>query len=152
MSDHFGPAAALVRMSFLVQSIYAEVAEKHGLTVAHAQLLCVVMDSPKGMSELARMLRLEKSSLSGLVDRAEQRGLLHRRAEGDHRRTVKVALTEAGRPITEPFFAETTKRLEEVVSVLSSRHVARFTELTRRILAAEAIPPVFGDDVASETR
>jgi DNA-binding MarR family transcriptional regulator len=152
MSDHFGPAAALVRMSFLVQSIYAEVAEKHGLTVAHAQLLCVVMDTPKGMSELAAMLRLEKSSLSGLVDRAEQRGLLYRHAESDDRRMVKVALTKAGRPVTEAFFAETTKRLEEVVSVLSTRDEARFTELARRILAAAAIPPVFGDDVASGAR
>lgn len=152
MSDYFGPAAALVRMSFLVQSIYAEVAEKHGLTVAHAQLLCVVMDTPRGMSELAAMLRLEKSSLSGLVDRAEQRGLLYRHTEGDDRRTVKVALTKAGRPITEAFYAETTQRLEKVVQVLSARDEARFTELARRIVMSRDIPPVFGDDLASAPR
>lgn len=152
MSDHFGPAAALVRMSFLVQSIYAEVAEKHGLTVAHAQLLCVVKDTPRGMSELAKMLRLEKSSLSGLVDRAEHRALLYRQAEDDDRRTIKVKLTATGLPIAEAFYAETTQRLEEVVRVLSTSEEARFTELARRIVASEDIPPVFGDDLASETR
>jgi DNA-binding MarR family transcriptional regulator len=145
MSDNLGAAAALVRLSFLVQSIYAEVAERHGLTTAHAQLLCVVKDMPRGMSELARMLRLEKSSLSGLVDRAEQRGLLCRRTEGDDRRTIRVALTEAGQPLVEAFYAEVAQRLETVAQMLPPRDEARFTELASRIVLMEDIPPVFGD-------
>lgn len=97
------------------------------------------------------MLRLEKSSLSGLVDRAEQRGLLYRHTEDDDRRTIKVALTETGRPVTEAFYAETTERLKAVVRVLSARDEARFTDLASRIVTSEDIPPVFGEigDAAS---
>lgn len=145
MSDRLSPAAALVRLSFLVQSIYAEVAEKHGLTVAQAQLTCVIKDMPRSMSELASLLRLEKSSLSGLVDRAEQRGLLYRRAEGDDRRVTVVALTEVGLPLAEAFHAEVTERLIAVVGFLSTRDEARFADLASRIVHSADIPPVFGE-------
>jgi DNA-binding MarR family transcriptional regulator len=145
MSDSLGAAAALVRLSFLVQSIYSEVADKHGLTAAHAQLLCVVKDEPRGMTELTRMLRLEKSSLSGLVDRAEQKGLIVRQAEGDDRRAIKVALTESGQPLAEQFYSEVAQRLEAVVQIFPKRDEDRFTDLASRIVLSEDIPPVFGD-------
>lgn len=145
MADSLGAAAALVRLSFLVQSIYAEIADKHGLTVAQAQLLCVIKDVPRGMTELARMLRLEKSSLSGLVDRAEQRGLLFRQTEGEDRRAIKVALTATGKPLTEAFYAEVEERLKMVVEALPKREEDRFTELASRIVLLEDIPAVFGE-------
>lgn len=145
MTDSLGAAAALVRLSFLVQSIYAEIADKHGLTVAQAQLLCVIKDVPRGMTELARMLRLEKSSLSGLVDRAEQRGLLFRQTEGEDRRAIKVALTATGKPLTEAFYAEVEERLKMVVEALPKREEDRFTELASRIVLLEDIPAVFGE-------
>lgn len=145
MADSLGAAAALVRLSFLVQSIYAEIADKHGLTVAQAQLLCVIKGVPRGMTELARMLRLEKSSLSGLVDRAEQRGLLFRQTEGEDRRAIKVALTATGKPLTEAFYAEVEERLTMVVEALPKREEDRFTELASRIVLLEDIPAVFGE-------
>jgi DNA-binding MarR family transcriptional regulator len=145
MPDHLGAAASLVRLSFLVQSIYAEVADKHGLTVAHAQLLCVINETPRGMSELAGMLRLEKSSLSGLVDRAEARGLLARRSEHDDRRSTLVSLTSVGLPLAEAFHSEVTQRLEIVVQMLPSREERRFTELASKLVLAEQIPAVFGE-------
>ena len=145
MSDHLGPAAALVRLSFLVQAIYSEVAEKHELTVAQAQLICVVKERARGMSELAAMLRLEKSSLSGLVDRAEQRGLLSRRAEGEDRRATMLVLTEVGLPLAEAFYAEVTERLTLVVGALPPRERARFAELASRLVLSAHIPPVFGE-------
>lgn len=145
MADSLGAAAALVRLSFLVQSIYAEIADKHGLTVAQAQLLCVIKDVPRGMTELARMLRLEKSSLSGLVDRAGQRGLLFRQTEGEDRRAIKVALTATGKPLTEAFYAEVEERLKMVVEALPKREEDRFTELASRIVLLEDIPAVFGE-------
>ena len=45
--------AGLVRLSFLVQEIYARVSERHDLTPVQAKLLCVVSDGPRGMAELA---------------------------------------------------------------------------------------------------
>jgi DNA-binding MarR family transcriptional regulator len=145
MSVSLGSAAALVRLSFLVQSIYTEVAEKHGLTAAHAQLICVVREVPRGMSELAGLLRLEKSSLSGLVDRAEQRGLLSRRPENDDRRATSVKLTGIGLQLADAFHDEVTQKLAAVVSALSTREEQRFAALASRVLVSAGIPVIFAD-------
>jgi DNA-binding MarR family transcriptional regulator len=48
------------------------------------------------MSEIAHHLGLEKSTMSGLVDRAEQRGLLARGQRDGDRRAIEVFLTPAG--------------------------------------------------------
>lgn len=74
MAEPLHADVALVRLSFLVQSVYAEVCAKHDLSPSQAQLLCVIKDQPRGMTELTRLLRLERPGLSGLVDRIERRG------------------------------------------------------------------------------
>ncbi len=70
--------AALVRSSFLVNAVYAESGREYGVTPQQGQLLCVLMSRSYGMSELGAMLRLAKSSLTGLVDRTERNGLVRR--------------------------------------------------------------------------
>ena len=64
-------ATALIRLCFVVQRVFNEASRRYGLTPQHAQLLGVLAGGPVGMAELGEALRLEKSSLSGLIDRAE---------------------------------------------------------------------------------
>jgi hypothetical protein len=73
--EDLGVVAGLVRASFLVNAGYAESAREYGLTVQQGQLLCVLMGRPYGMGDLGATLGLEKSSLTGLVDRAVRVGL-----------------------------------------------------------------------------
>lgn len=93
-----GVVAALVRSTFLVNAVYAESAREYGLTSQQGRLLCVLMAQPYGMSELGAMLRLAKSSLTGLVDRTERNGLVRRIPDPQDWRAVRIALTrkEAG--------------------------------------------------------
>lgn len=98
------PAAALVRISFLVQSIYTRTAARHDLTPQQAQLLCIVKDEPRAMADLVTMLRIDKSSVSGLVDRIEQRGLLRRQQSNTDRRAVTVSATARGRKRAQAFY------------------------------------------------
>jgi MarR family transcriptional regulator, lower aerobic nicotinate degradation pathway regulator len=51
------------------------------------------------MNELARLLGLDKSSVTGLVDRAERRGLVARVPSTADRRAVLVSLTDRGRSL-----------------------------------------------------
>jgi DNA-binding MarR family transcriptional regulator len=64
-----GFAAALVRLSHLVQHVFADVSRDHDITPQQTQLLCMLIGGPVGMTELSRLMHLEKSSLTGLVDR-----------------------------------------------------------------------------------
>ena len=51
------------------------------------------------MNELARLLELDKSSITGLVDRAERRGLVDRVPSPADGRAVLVRLTHEGRSL-----------------------------------------------------
>ena len=100
-------ADGLFRLSVLTQSAFARVAERHGLPAAQARLLCMLAGGPRGMSELAGLLGIEKAALTGLADRAESRGLIARTAVPGDRRALSVALTPAGRDTAEPRFHAT---------------------------------------------
>lgn len=145
MGETLGVAASLVRLSFLVQSVYAEVCASHDLTAPQGQLLCVIKDQPRGMTELTQMLRLEKSSLSGLVDRVERRGLLRRTNSHVDRRAVTIEPTRQGKSIADAFYDEVSQRLLEIVAELSAVDRDRFARLASRIVLEEAVPAVFGD-------
>jgi DNA-binding MarR family transcriptional regulator len=109
-----GIVTALVRSSFLVSAVYAEGSRAYGITAQQGQLLCVLMMQPYGMSELGSMLGLAKSSLTGLVDRTAQRGLVRREPDPGDRRAIRVVLTEEGSALADEFYAETCRRVEHL--------------------------------------
>ncbi|WP_147943176.1 MarR family winged helix-turn-helix transcriptional regulator [Microbispora sp. CSR-4] len=105
-------ATALVRMSHVVQYVFADVSREHGVTPQQAQLLCMLNDGPIGMTELSRLLHLEKSSLTGLVDRVERRGLVTRVSHPRDRRACRISLTPEGAGLGEQVHAEICARLD----------------------------------------
>jgi DNA-binding MarR family transcriptional regulator len=136
--------AVLVRLSFLVQAIYAEVCAEHDLSPAQAQLLCVIKDQPRGMTELARILGLERPGLSGLVDRIQLRGLVRREVMEHDRRAVLLIPTPSGKRIAEKFYGEVSGRLSGLLAVLPAAERRQFERAGSKILANEGVPPVFG--------
>jgi DNA-binding MarR family transcriptional regulator len=112
-------ATGLARLTFLVQGIYARVSERHDLTPVQARLLRVVADGPRGMADLANCFGVEKAALTGLVDRAERRGLVERTSVPGDRRALRVTPTEAGCQAVTAFKAEAAAELGRLVSGLS---------------------------------
>ena len=68
------------RFSFAVQNVLGRVAAAHDLSITQLRMLAILRDREPGMLELARQLELSKSSASGLIDRAQKRGLVARSA------------------------------------------------------------------------
>jgi DNA-binding MarR family transcriptional regulator len=134
----------LARLSFLVQSIYADVCEKHDLSPAQAQLLCVIKDQPRGMTELTHILGLERPGLSGLVDRIQRRGLVLRQGVQHDRRAVMLTPTPTGKRIAENFYGEVSDRLRRLVAGLPAAERRQFERIGSKILADECVPAVFG--------
>jgi DNA-binding MarR family transcriptional regulator len=143
MKNTISPATGLVRLTFLVQNLYAEVGRGCDLTVAQAQMLCSLTDRSFGMAELSGVLGLERSSLTGLVDRAEQRGLVVREADPHDRRAVKVTLTPAGADAVHRFHDQLTSRLELLLEGLPTTERDRFARTMSRIVTD--VPAVFAD-------
>lgn len=143
MGERMGIAAALVRTSHLVQAVYAEASREYGLTVQQGQLLCVLMRGPRGMGELGGMLGLEKSSLTGLVDRAVRRGLVRREPDPQDGRAVTVSLTAEGGRLVEPFYADACRRMDGLAATLSAGDRGRLASLLARVVLENRVPVVF---------
>jgi DNA-binding MarR family transcriptional regulator len=112
-------ATGLIQLTTLVQAMYASVSERHDLTPVQARLLCHLLDGPRGMAELARCFGVEKAALTGLMDRAERRGLARRSPVPGDRRALQVTLTDAGHQAAAAFQAEVSAELCGLVSHLA---------------------------------
>src|SRR5277367_2512881 len=108
------PVDGLTQLSFVIAGLLERRAAEHDLSLPATRLLGVLRDREPTMNELARLLDLDKSSVTGLVDRAERRGLVARVPSAADRRSVLVRLTDQGRL----FAAEATARFEADVSLL----------------------------------
>src|ERR1700685_1359075 len=87
---------ALVRTSFVTMAVLNKVGAEHDLSLTQLRVLAILRDRRVKMSELADYLGLDKSTISGLVDRAEKRGLLQRAPNPADGRAVDVFLSPAG--------------------------------------------------------
>jgi DNA-binding MarR family transcriptional regulator len=129
-------ATGLIHLSRLVQDVQVRLAQRHDLTPVQAKLLCVLAeDGPRGMSELASCFGVEKAALTGLVDRAERRGLATRAPVPGDRRALRVTLTDAGRRAAAAFHADATAELNRLVSPLPLEERERFCTAIAEVIA-----------------
>lgn len=128
-------AGGLVQLTMLVQAIYARVSERHDLTPVQARLLCQLLDGPRGMAELARCFGVEKAALTGLMDRAERRGLARRSPVPGDRRALQVTLTEGGYQAAAAFHAEIGAELGRLIAPLAAHDREHFRSTVAEIIA-----------------
>jgi DNA-binding MarR family transcriptional regulator len=132
------PVDGLAQLSFVIMGMLERRAAEHELSIPATRLLGVLRDREPTMQELARLLDLDKSSVTGLVDRAERRGLVARAPSPADRRAVLVRLTGEGRALVsvaaELFTADVTALLGQLVP----QDRAALSQLVTRLLVAHA--------------
>ncbi|MDT0304993.1 MarR family winged helix-turn-helix transcriptional regulator [Streptomonospora wellingtoniae] len=137
-----GGVEALVRLAHVVDRVFTDVARRHELTPQQARLLCLLVDGPVGMGDLGRRLNLEKSSLTGLIDRVERRGLAARNRDGHDRRACRIGLTEEGVRLAHETHGGVTDRLEHLAAELDPAQRDGLRSAVDRLLAeSEAAEP-----------
>ena len=112
---------ALAQLAWHIEKQVSGAASAHGVSPSLLRLLGILRDREPEMLALARHLQLDKSSVTGLVARAEQRGLVERAAGVIDRRTVVVRLTTEGRLLTKELEREVQSRLGVVIDHMSAR-------------------------------
>ncbi len=139
---------ALTQLAFVVIDALEKRASDQDLSVVQTRLLGMLRDRRPTMNELAKLLDLDKSSVTGLVDRAERRGLVSRLPSDTDRRSVTVALTAHGRRLTTDVAARFAADIDALLDQLPTADRARFTDLASHVLCAHAqthgIDPVAG--------
>lgn len=137
---------ALAQLSFLIQRVLGAAGTEHDISIIQLRLLGVLRDRQAGMLELGSHLGLDKSSMTGLVSRAEKRGLVHRSPSPHDGRAVLVSLTPAGRELTEQCTADVSRRITELTECLTTTQVAELTRLATDLVYTQ--PQVLPNPVA----
>jgi DNA-binding MarR family transcriptional regulator len=137
-TDDLDPIDALAQLSFAVQELLGELAAEHDLSITQLRLLGILRDREPAMLDLARHLKLEKSSVTGLIDRAERRGLVERAPSARDGRAIHVRLTAEGRRLAEQGTAEANERLSGLLDALGARDRARLAALATTIVRSQA--------------
>jgi DNA-binding MarR family transcriptional regulator len=127
---------ALAQSAFVVMGVLTRIAASHDLSLTQMRTLGILRDRRPKMAELADFLGLERSTLSGLVDRAERRGLLARDRNADDGRAVDVFMTPAGLELAERVHAEVRRALLPATSRLDAKERRALTRLLEQMLGS----------------
>lgn len=129
---------ALARSAFETIAVLSRVGAEHDLSLTLLRVLGILRGRRLRMSDLAGFLGLERSTLSGLVDRAARRGLVERLPSADDGRAVEIALTPAGRRLATRVAAEVRQALAPLTEPLAPADRRRLQQLLERMLAGGA--------------
>jgi DNA-binding MarR family transcriptional regulator len=139
-----GIVDALVQLSFKVQEVLGNVAEEHDLSIVQFRLMGILRDREPGMFELATFLGLDKSSVTGLVTRAERRGFVQRSGRTDDRRAVHVALTAVGRKLVGTVERQVARDIARLVAGLDDVETKRLAAFASRVVGSSPPAPADG--------
>ena len=128
-------ADALAQLSFLVQRMIDRCSAAHGISPAQVRMLGILRDRQPLMTELGARLGLDKSSVTGLVDRAERGGFVERFRSTEDGRAIHVGLTPAGRERAALVEADFDAAIAQMVSGIARDDVAALTRIAERLVA-----------------
>jgi DNA-binding MarR family transcriptional regulator len=112
---------SLVQLSFAVQDVLARVSAAYDLSLTQLRLLGILRDRTPPMTAIAEHLGLDRSSVTGLVDRAERRGLVSRATSTQDARVTIVSATPRGLDVGRQVTATVTAEIETLVERVPAR-------------------------------
>ncbi|MCR8632177.1 MarR family winged helix-turn-helix transcriptional regulator [Paenibacillus radicis (ex Xue et al. 2023)] len=125
---------SLVQLSFLVHAILNRVGAEHDVSIIQIRLFGILRDRELSMLQLAEYLNLDKSSITGLINRAERRGLVERTNSLYDRRVINVRVTPEGQKIIQVASSEIERQIKTVTGTLSEYERSQFIALASKIL------------------
>jgi DNA-binding MarR family transcriptional regulator len=106
--------------------------------ISYQQLnvLYLVRTDNASMAEMARVLGVAPTVITGLVDRLESRGLIRREAHPSDRRRIQLVLTERGNNVSvqvEEAIASRTQRQVQLLDEEARLHLREGLEIFERL-------------------
>jgi MarR family transcriptional regulator, lower aerobic nicotinate degradation pathway regulator len=127
---------ALVQTAFTLMAALTEVAAQHDLSLTQLRVLGIMRDREPTMADLATYTGLERSTVSGLIDRAAQRGLVVKTSDPIDGRSVRVSLTTRARQLEPEISAAVGERIAPLIGQLSAGEQKRLTALLSKALGS----------------
>jgi DNA-binding MarR family transcriptional regulator len=125
---------ALAQISFALMAVLTEVPAEYDLSLTQLRVLGILRDREPTMADLATFTGLERSTVSGLVERAAARGLVMKTADPHDGRSVRVTLTESARDLVPKITTTIGNRIQPFTGRLSVVEQEKLTTLLNKAL------------------
>ncbi|MFI5041221.1 MAG: MarR family winged helix-turn-helix transcriptional regulator [Acidimicrobiales bacterium] len=123
----------------LMKQHFVGVIGEFGLTAQQAHALrCLVPGRPLPMRELAAELMCDASTVTGIVDRLEERGLVERRPAQDDRRVKALVVTDLGIAARDRLWQSLLAHAPHLVALSASERLV-LRDLLVRVVTANGI-------------
>jgi DNA-binding MarR family transcriptional regulator len=124
------PGHQIRRLQQIAVAIFLQETEAHGATPVQFAALQTVRNSP-GIDQrtLARSIGFDTSTIGGVVDRLESRGLMLRTVSPEDRRVRLLTLTEAGEALLEAMVPDMARAQARILAPLLPAEQAEFMRL-----------------------
>jgi DNA-binding MarR family transcriptional regulator len=119
-----------------------ELNKKYGVSAPQVACLMALLDNgPISPSQIAKKIMVESSTVTGILDRLEQKGLATRTRISQDRRVITVDLTETGRKLAEkappPIQHKIVKGLKKIDEMDRAQIIEALSRLTEMIDAED---------------
>ncbi|MFI6647495.1 MarR family winged helix-turn-helix transcriptional regulator [Streptomyces sp. NPDC050529] len=131
----------LVRSAFQIMGVLTRIGAEHDLSLTQLRVLGILRDRSPRMSDLAAFLGLDKSTMSGLIARAERRGLLTRGTSPEDKRAVVVLITDEGRDLVQRLYEEGKALLAPATGRLDPEQREQLAQLLEPLLSPPLSAP-----------
>ena len=132
-----GLVDALVQAAFATMAVLNKVGADNDLSLTQLRVLAILRDRRLRMTALADYLGLEKSTMTGLVDRAEKRGLLQRAPSASDGRAVDVFLSPEGAELAGRLSTHIARTLSPTTSKLAPPEQRLLQTLLEQMLSPD---------------
>ncbi|MDR6890934.1 MULTISPECIES: MarR family winged helix-turn-helix transcriptional regulator [Variovorax] len=131
-----GLADALVTTAFVTMAVINKIGAENDLSLTLIRVLGILWDRRPRMAELADYLGLEKQTMSGLIARAEKRGLVARAPNEEDGRATDVFLTSDGAKLVKRLRVQGQEALAPIIERLSAPDQQLLQKLLQRMFEA----------------
>ncbi|MBO0683117.1 MAG: MarR family transcriptional regulator [Candidatus Dormibacteraeota bacterium] len=118
----------------LAEPIQIQLWEKAALTLAQLAVLRQLRDGQLPASRLARSVGRSLPSVSRMIDRLQERGLVSRHREGEDRRSVEIRLEPEGERLLTELGAVSDSPLKRAVESMTPGERRRLVEVLRDLV------------------
>ena len=131
------PGYYIRRLQQIAVAIFLQETHRHNVTpVQYAALQRVNVAPGVDQRTLARAVGLDTSTIGGVIDRLEARGLMQRSASPEDRRVRLLDLTKAGREMLDAIEPDMLRAQDRILAPLPPAERTEFMRMLRALVAA----------------
>lgn len=115
----------LTLTNMIEQRVRTRLRKEYDVTLPRFDVMAALYNLPDGLSmgDISRWLMVSNGNVTGIAERLEREGLLHRQSRPEDRRSQLVRLTDTGRAAFEPMASNHEKWIASMLSGLSEEEV-----------------------------